>query len=140
MAKAQYETRTRTVEETVVVLTLTEDEANELRHVAGTSRRIALRGIYHALRVPSAPEPETSADTFELYGIVYEIGAVYRDAEGDHFDFKAELSAPGTPDNNDDGTPIGRFRGRYADGDPNKWGWSLREVVENHGPLTKVTT
>ncbi|MFE6493381.1 phiSA1p31-related protein [Streptomyces sp. NPDC057748] len=140
MAEAQYETRTRTVEETVVVLTLTEEEADELRQVAGMSSGYAMARVYRALTQPAAPEgATTAAETFEYKGITYEIGAIYRDAEGDHFDFRAELSAFDTPDCNADGTPIGRNRGQYADGKPNGWNWSLREVVENHGPLTKVT-
>ncbi|MFB7012929.1 MULTISPECIES: phiSA1p31-related protein [unclassified Streptomyces] len=139
MAEAQYETRTRTVEEKFVTLTLTEDEADELRQVAGVSSGYAMARVYRALTQPTAPEPEPSADTFSYQGTTYEMGAIYRDVEGDHFDFKAELSAFDTPDCNADGTPIGRYRGQYADGKPNGWNWSLREVVENHGPLTKVT-
>ncbi|CAM5405178.1 hypothetical protein SMICM304S_03452 [Streptomyces microflavus] len=37
MASAQYETRTETVEKTVVVLTLTEGEADALRDIVGAS-------------------------------------------------------------------------------------------------------
>ncbi|MGI5404163.1 phiSA1p31-related protein [Streptomyces sp. CA-135486] len=78
------------------------------------------------------------AKTFVYGGVSYEMGAVYRDREGDHFDFKAERSGPGTPDGQNDGTPQGRYRGPYADSKPNGWAWSLGEVVGHHGPLTKV--
>ncbi|MFB7188433.1 phiSA1p31-related protein [Streptomyces sp. NPDC056230] len=141
MAHAQYETRTRTVEEKFVVLTLTGDEARTLRSVLDGYSGPNSVAIYRALVRPTAARTATdeAGDTFEYEGITYEIGAIYRDADGDHFDFKAELSAPGTPDRNADGTPIGRFRGQRVGREPNNWNWSLREVVECHGPLTKVT-
>ncbi|GAA3018660.1 phiSA1p31-related protein [Streptomyces fulvorobeus] len=140
MASAQYETRTRTVEETIVVLRLTEDEADELRDeissAAGTGR---LCSVHRALSKPAPSEAKAPSDTFEYNGVTYEMGAVYQDADGDHFDFKAELSGPGMSGMANDRTPIGRFRGGYADGEPNDWGWTLGEVVDNHGPLTKVS-
>ncbi|MFE3144772.1 phiSA1p31-related protein [Streptomyces scopuliridis] len=132
MATAQYETRTRTVEETVVVLTLTEFEADELRRVVGAADGThTMVRIFGALEKPTPPAaPEPSADTFEYEGVTYELGAVYRDREGDHFKFEMPLSA--------DGTPGGRSR--YIDGSgfggPH---WTLAEVAGAYGPLTKVT-
>ncbi|MEV7855144.1 phiSA1p31-related protein [Streptomyces sp. NPDC088183] len=132
MAQAQYETRTRTVEETFVVLTLTEDEADELREVLGCHAVDALYRIYSALSKPVAPEPETSAYIFEHQGVAYEYGAMYRDTEGDHFEFDSVVSTDGT------NTPRGRLVSRFGDA-AGEWNWSLGEVVHGYGPLTKVT-
>jgi hypothetical protein len=134
MAEAQYETRTRTVEEKVVVLTLTEDDAEELRDIlGGFGGRLAER-IYRALTAPEAPAEAASAadgDTFEWSGIVYEYGILYRDDEGDYFEIRRVIDA--------DGTPVGRYRYGSPTAQPNDWAWTLGEVVHNHGPLTKVT-
>jgi hypothetical protein len=75
---------------------------------------------------------------FTYRGIAYEYGAEYRDREGDIFEFKAELSAPGTLDQNSDGTPIGRSRSDSPGSTPGRWVWSLAEAVNNYGPLRKV--
>ncbi|MGW1547486.1 phiSA1p31-related protein [Streptomyces sp. NPDC002346] len=134
MASAQYETRTRTVEERFVVLTLTEDEAEELREMAGgTSGRLAA-GIYRVLASPTAAEAATdeAGDTFTHSGITYEIGVLYHDTEGDYFEMRREIDA-------EDGTPVGRYRYCSPTAQPGDWAWTLAEVVHNHGPLTKVT-
>ncbi|MFE5093256.1 phiSA1p31-related protein [Streptomyces sp. NPDC056638] len=136
MAHAQYETRTRTVEETVVVLTLTEDEAEELAgrllYDADDSER--MREVVAALRTPAAPEtaPDQAGDTFDHNGITYEYGVLYRDPEGDYFEMRRETDAG-------DGTPVGRYRYLKPTAEPGEWSWTLAEVVGTHGPLTKVT-
>ncbi|MFE7398006.1 phiSA1p31-related protein [Streptomyces sp. NPDC057557] len=133
MAHAQYETRTRTVEEVVVVLTLTEDEADELHTVVGAADGTrAMVRILRALEKPGAPEVETWADTFEYSGVTYEYGALYRDIEDDFFEIRRVIDA-------DDGTPVGRYRYLKPTADPGDWTWTLAEVVGSHGPLTKVT-
>jgi hypothetical protein len=131
MAEAQYETRTRSVDEKVVVLTLTEDEARELRSVLDGYSGPNVGGIYRALARPGAAEAAADAATFEWEGIAYEYGALYRDGEGDYFETRREIDA--------DGTPVGRYRYVSPTAQPNDWAWTLAEVVANHGPLTKVT-
>ncbi|MFE6518850.1 phiSA1p31-related protein [Streptomyces sp. NPDC057748] len=130
MAEAQYETRTRTVEETVIVLKLTEDEADELRQVAGMSSGYAMARVYRALTQPAAPETETAAG-FEYAGEIYEYGIQYRDIDGDVFEFDSVLSTDGT------NTPRGRRV--YKSGERGDWIWSLAEVVDRCDHLTKVT-
>ncbi|MFD4699802.1 hypothetical protein [Streptomyces niveus] len=135
MATAQYETRSRTVEETVIVLTLTEDEADELRAVIGASdgTRAMLR-ILRAMQAPEAPEAETPADTFEHEGVAYLLGgALYRDNEGDHVEFHPSGLAA-------DGTPKARYRYGGPDCEAYDWTWSIGQAVREFGPLTKVTT
>lgn len=86
MAEAQYETRTRTVEEKVVILTLTEAEASELRKtVMYSDATEASRDIFDALSSPTTLEP--SADTFEYEGATYDLNGVYRDCDGDTWHF-----------------------------------------------------
>ncbi|MYW28341.1 phiSA1p31-related protein [Streptomyces sp. SID2119] len=129
MATAQYGTRTRTVEETVVVLTLTEDEADALEALVLGESGAVMERIYRALRQTEPPAP--AADTFEYDGVTYELGATYRDRVGDKFTFEAGTAGP-------DRTP----RGRFWDSDQGKFGdltWTLREVVSSWAPLTKVT-
>jgi hypothetical protein len=130
MASAQYETITRTVEETSVLLRLTEDEANELRMVVGkTISTPTLTSVYRALATPNASEPADEAtDTFEYAGVTYELGALYEDVENDRFEFGGGLAS--------NGSPRGRLVGRG--GDRGNWNWSLAEVAHNYGPLTKV--
>lgn len=130
MATAQYETRTETVEKTVVVLTLTEDEAEDLRSeisgAAGTGRLVS---VHRALTRPVNPPP--AADTFEYDGVTYELGVIYRDRTGDRFKFEAGTTGA-------DGTPQGRF----WDPDREAFGgleWTLRGVVACWAPLTKVS-
>ncbi|MFE5828703.1 phiSA1p31-related protein [Streptomyces sp. NPDC056508] len=132
MAHAQYETRTRTVEETVVVLTMSEDEADELRRIVNDNGDSpALYRVHAALQKPEPPKAEApSTNTFELDGVTYEIGVVYRDAEGDCFRFDAEISP--------DGSPYGRLGSRLSDTFGSQC-WTLREVAGGYGPLTKVT-
>lgn len=130
MVSAQYETRSRTVDETVVVLTLTEDEADELRTIVGkTIGTPTLTSVYRALATPNASEPADEAtDTFEYEGVAYELGALYEDAENDRFEFGNGLASNGSP------------RGRlvWRGGDRGNWNWSLAEAVHSYGPLTKV--
>ncbi|WP_097964567.1 phiSA1p31-related protein [Streptomyces sp. or20] len=129
MATAQYDNRTRTVEETVVVLTLTEHEAEALKDelilIHGSE---VVRQVLGALRRPTAKQSAPTADTFEYDGVTYELGATYRDTEGDRFTFERGTKS--------DGTPPGRLH--YADGSHGDTNWSLGEVVHNYGPLTKV--
>ncbi|MFG3244627.1 phiSA1p31-related protein [Streptomyces sp. NPDC048157] len=132
MATAQHETRTRTVEEKFVVLTLTEDEAGTLRSILDGYSGPNAMGIYRALAVPAAPKAETSADIFEYQGVAYEYGAMYRGPGGDHFEFDSVVSTDGTC------TPRGRLVSRSGDA-AGEWNWSLGEVVHGYGPLTKVT-
>ncbi|MEV7250251.1 phiSA1p31-related protein [Streptomyces cyaneofuscatus] len=127
MATAQYETRTRTVEETVVVLTLTEDEAKELReHI----ERVAVSGVvyrvYEALikSTPPAQQPAPAADTFEYDGVTYELNATYVDRDGDKWHF-ARI----------DGEVIGGGDHKPEDIDD---GCSL-DFIMDYRPLTKVT-
>ncbi|MFJ3588612.1 phiSA1p31-related protein [Streptomyces sp. NPDC090231] len=129
MAEAQYETRTKTVEETVVVLRLTEGEADTLRSILdgyGGPNSVSIRS---ALTKPTGPE--TAAATFEYGGVAYEYGQGYRDQDGDVFQFDTVLSGDGSE------TPRGRIL--YAGG-TGGWMWSLEEVVRGYGPLTKVTS
>jgi hypothetical protein len=79
---------------------------------------------------------ESAAFTYR--GIAYEYGAAYRDREGDIFEFKAELSRPGTADRESDGTPLGRTRSDQEEATFGQWAWSLAEVVRNYGPLQKI--
>ncbi|MFJ5103210.1 phiSA1p31-related protein [Streptomyces sp. NPDC088554] len=139
MATAQYDTRTRTAEETVVVLTLTEDEADELRHVVGAADGTrTMVHIFGALGKPAQPasleaagEKTYTPTVFTYGGVTYEMGAVYRDKEGDHFKFETPLSLT-------DNTPRGRIGNREGSsfGGPR---WTLAEVASDFGPLTKVT-
>lgn len=134
MAEAQYETRARTVDEKVVVLRLTEDEAEELRTVVGAAdgTREMVR-IFQALSNPSASgtTSDVTGDTFEWEGVAYEYGVLYRDGEGDYFEIRRVIDA--------DGTPVGRYRFVRPTAQPGDWAWTLAEVVANHGPLAKVT-
>ncbi|MFB7823838.1 phiSA1p31-related protein [Streptomyces hydrogenans] len=125
MARAQYETRTETVEKTVVVLELSEDEADDLRDLVaaadGTRRMVS---IFNALQKPEAPRAEESADTFEYDGVRYDLRVPYRDRDGDVWYFArfgdgVRAGIGRTPRNADDGDP---FR-----------------TAAGYGPLTKVT-
>ncbi|WP_228973431.1 phiSA1p31-related protein [Streptomyces sp. DH12] len=136
MATAQYETRTRTVEETVVVLELTEDEAAGLRGVLESLDYTGnLTSLLKALQGPEVPTP---TDTYTYDGVVYDLSAQYRDVEGDIWEFSTELSGPDTLDHMNDGTPLARFR-TGSSGFGRHWTFSLAEVTRNYGPLTKVT-
>jgi hypothetical protein len=116
MATAQYETRSRTVTETAVVLVLTEDEADDLRGLVGaadaTPNRVA---ILRALT-----EPSGSTDTFDYRGVTYEMGATYQDDTGDDWKFR---HTPG-------GLPVSTA-GSWSEGR------DLAYVVSEYGPLRK---
>lgn len=122
MATAQYETRTELVEKTLVVLELTEDEADELKDVVeeadGTRAMVA---ILRALRCPEAPKAAEPVNTYTYGGIVYELGAKYCDNTDDYWAF--ELNAAGEP------------RSTAASWES---GQSLQYAVDSYGPLTKV--
>ncbi|MFF1417593.1 phiSA1p31-related protein [Streptomyces sp. NPDC058280] len=105
MATAQYETRTRTM--------------------------VRIFGALEKPAPPAAPSPETLVDTFTYGGIAYEMGALYRDQDGDCFKFETPLSA-------EDDTPRGRIRNR--DGGFGGLAWTLAAVAGTFGPLTKVTS
>ncbi|MFB7012928.1 MULTISPECIES: phiSA1p31-related protein [unclassified Streptomyces] len=81
------------------------------------------------------PVDDTSKDIFGTTGFTYsgatyEYGARYRDRENDYFEFDSTLSTDGTR------TPRGRLVERDGS-DPGNWNWSLAEVVDRYGPLTK---
>lgn len=127
MATAQYDTRTRTVEETVVVLTLTEDEADALREVIGASTSASgiVYRVYGALAKPTQGEqPASAADTFEYDGVTYDLGATYVDRDNDTWHF-ARI----------DGEVIGGGGHKPEDIDD---GCSL-DFIMGYRPLTKVT-
>ncbi|MFD3952220.1 phiSA1p31-related protein [Streptomyces albidoflavus] len=131
MAKARYETASRTVEETSVVLTLTEEEAKELRRIVGEAESTpAGLSILSALTFATHAELPTAqpVDGFEYAGAMYEYGVVYEDQCGDRFEFDAKKA--------DDGTPRGRFV--RSGGRRSGWGWSLAEVVDECGPLRRI--
>lgn len=124
MAEAQYETCTRTVEETFVVLRLTEDEADTLRSILDGYSGPNSVSIRSALAKPATPE--TSADTTEYRGVTYDVAARYVDKDGDVWRFQRLAD--------------GVVRGRWTDG-PIAWHHAgLSEVVDEMGPLTKVTS
>ncbi|EHM24253.1 hypothetical protein SPW_7347 [Streptomyces sp. W007] len=128
MAEAQYETRTRTIEETVVVLTLTEDEAAWLRSSMDDYNGPNSTSIRNALMAPSPEQPAPAAETFEYDGVTYDLTKTYTDRDDDDWNFSPNLRGS-------DGSPLGRFRHRRDyEGD----GYTLAYVVEQFGPLTKV--
>lgn len=128
MAHAQYETRTKTVEETVVVLRLTEDEADTLRSILDGYSGPNSVSIRSALAKPTAPmEAATSGDTFEYAGVTYDLGAAYRDQEDDCWTFTGRCSPGGSP-----------YVTMYA-GSDNRFD-TLSRIVHAYGPLTKVTS
>ncbi|MEV7425191.1 phiSA1p31-related protein [Streptomyces sp. NPDC091212] len=126
MAEAQYETRTRTVEETVIVLTLTEDEADALKEelilISGSE---VVRRMLGALRRPAAEQPAPSADTFEHDGVTCDLNARYRDRDGDVWRFERR--------------PDGSVRGSWYGTDIGDYHSLLSDVATECGPLTKVT-
>lgn len=127
MATAQYETRTRTVEETVVVLTLTEDEADELRKVVGAADGTrTMVCILRAIGAPGVPNPETSADTYQYNGMTYDLTERYRDCEGDEWSFTGRRSAEGVPH-------VTMYEGSDNTAD------TIVSIARGYGPLTKVT-
>lgn len=135
MAEARYETTSRTVEETSVVLTLTEEEAKELRRIVGESESTpASLSILSALTFATHAAPTAQPfDGFEYAGAMYEYGVVYEDQSGDRFEFDAKKA--------DDGTPRGRlvYYGGYDEcGDYGQWNWSLAEAVDDYGPLCRI--
>ncbi|MFD3361588.1 phiSA1p31-related protein [Streptomyces albidoflavus] len=139
MAEARYETTSRTVEETSVVLTLTEEETKELRRIVGESESTPaglsiLSALTHATHA-ELPSRQPS-DGFEYEGGLYEYGVVYEDKSGDRFEFDAKKA--------DDGTPRGRlvYYGGYDEcggyDDYGRWNWSLAEAVDDYGPLRRI--
>ncbi|WP_406324054.1 phiSA1p31-related protein [Streptomyces niveus] len=129
MATAQYETRSRTVEETVVVLTLTEDEADELREIVGNADgSLALERVYRALASPAAPEAdaEASTDTYEYDGVTYDLSARYRDCEGDEWTFTGQRNIVGHP-------CVTMYEGSDNTAD------TIVSIARGYGPLTEVT-
>ncbi|MET9959293.1 phiSA1p31-related protein [Streptomyces sp. NPDC006326] len=118
MATAEYETTTRTVEETLVVLKLTEDEADELCEIVGaadgTRRAVA---ILQALQRPEAPKPST---TYTYRGETYDMGATYLDDSGDPWIFG--LNSAGEPRALNGSWSVGR---------------SLQYAVDEYGPMRK---
>lgn len=129
MASAQYETRTRTVEETLVVLTLTEEEADELRTVVGDADgSLVLGRVYRALTSPASPEPAAAegGDTFDYNGVTYNLSAAYRDREDDEWTFTGRRNEHDVP-----------YVTMYAGSD--NTADNLVSIARNYGPLTKVT-
>ncbi|WP_329168345.1 phiSA1p31-related protein [Streptomyces sp. NBC_01267] len=76
------------------------------------------------------PVDDEPADGFEYNGETYEYGVLYRDREGDRFEFDSVLFTDGT------NTPRGRLT--FADGTRGYWSWGLAEVVNGYGPLKKI--
>lgn len=79
--------------------------------------------------------------TFTHDGITYDLTAEYRDSSGDVWQFSRDkVSGPDTEDNNDDGTPLARYRySSSLDFAGRAWAWSLAEAVRAWSPLTKIT-
>ncbi|MFE7624280.1 phiSA1p31-related protein [Streptomyces sp. NPDC057509] len=129
MATAQYDTRTRMVEETVVVLTLTEEEADALKDFIGASTdgtRVMMR-VFEALAKPTQPEqPAPAADTFEYDGVTYDLATRYHDRDGDVWRFERR--------------PDGAVRGRLSDDPIGDHNIPLGEAVDRFGPMKKVTS
>ncbi|WNI28623.1 phiSA1p31-related protein [Streptomyces sp. ITFR-6] len=126
MAEAQYEIRTETVEKTVVVLTLTEDEASSLKGVLeALDYTGCLTSLLASLTKPTAPE--TSADTFEYGGVTYDLHAAYIDQEDDTWTFTGRRTDGGDP-------YVTMYAGRDNRGD------TLSSIVHGYGPLEKVTS
>ncbi|MER7922145.1 phiSA1p31-related protein [Streptomyces sp. NPDC096057] len=116
MATAQYETRSRTVTETAVVLVLTEDEADDLRALITASASTPSRvSILEALTSPTG-----STDTFDFQGTTYEMGVWYQDDGGDDWTFR----------HSPDGLPV-------STADSWSEGRTLAYVVQEYGPLRK---
>ncbi|GGY88867.1 hypothetical protein CP967_31310 [Streptomyces nitrosporeus] len=129
MATAQYDTRTRTLEETVIVLTLTQDEADELREVlASDASTRATVCILDALTRPTQPEQSApAADTYtSAAGITYDLSASYRDRGGDVWEFTGKRTVHS-------GRPFVTYTG-YMDNDD-----TVDDIEANWGPLVKVT-
>ncbi|WP_326812128.1 phiSA1p31-related protein [Streptomyces scopuliridis] len=127
MASAQYETRTRTVEEKIVVLTLTEDEARALWEVVGEADGTpTMTRIYRALGSPG-DSTATPDDTYEYDGVSYNLYATYRDREGDEWTFTGRRNENGVP-----------YVTMYP-GSDNTFD-TIGSVVRLYAPLTKVTT
>ncbi|MYY03090.1 MULTISPECIES: phiSA1p31-related protein [unclassified Streptomyces] len=125
MAEAQYETRTRTVEETFVVLRLTEDEAEELagRLLYDAADSDCMQRLLEALRHPVSPAPP--ADTFEYGGVMYDLSAKYRDTEADVWSFTGRRDPEGIP-------YVTMYEGSNNTAD------TIVSVNRGWGPLTKV--
>ncbi|MFD6363483.1 phiSA1p31-related protein [Streptomyces roseolus] len=123
MAHAQYETRTETVETTVVVLELSEDEADELRRLVNDNGDSPeLYRVHEALRKPEAPQP---TNTYTVDGITYDLDAKYRDREDEVWEFTGRTAQ--------NGEPYVTFMGNVDNID------TISEIEESWGPLTKVT-
>jgi hypothetical protein len=126
MATAQYETRTRTLEETLVVLTLSEDEADELRALIDRAdNRGVLSDLRDALRAPAA------GDLYNHDGITYDLTAKYQDQDGDYWTFRRYDDEVRGYCGRDIHRDYSSLIGPYSD--------TLAEAVRSYGPLTKVT-
>ncbi|MER6485706.1 phiSA1p31-related protein [Streptomyces virginiae] len=122
MASAQYETATRTVEETLVVLKLTEDEADALREIVGASDGTRLHvGILKALEQIGHGADGTYTPTVKAY----DLSAAYRDRSGDVWTFTGRR-AP-------DGEPYVTYTDTASNTD------RITDIEREWGPLTKVT-
>ncbi|MEW1551394.1 phiSA1p31-related protein [Streptomyces tsukubensis] len=124
MAEAHVETMN------VVVLTLTEDEAGELRALVGASdatpARVRIVTALNGVRKPQADESASPADTVEYDGRTYDLTARYKDSDGDVWRFRRRLGG-GTEGH------LARWRADTWDGAS-----SLEFVVQTFGPLTRV--
>ncbi|MEU1074329.1 MULTISPECIES: phiSA1p31-related protein [unclassified Streptomyces] len=123
MATAQYETRSRTVEETVVVLTVSEDEADELRKLIDDTRwGHGLHNVREALNVPKPPALGTMyADG---RGNAYDLMEAYRDTNGDVWSFTGRCDSAGVP--------RVTMSGNLGNTD------TITEIEADWGPLRKV--
>ncbi|WP_030997544.1 phiSA1p31-related protein [Streptomyces sp. NRRL F-5630] len=125
MASAAYETTTRTIEETTVVLRLTEHEADELRVLVGESDATRVRlNILQALQEITSPVAATASDTVEYDGKTYELGARYRDVDGDVWEFRRNEG--------------GQVEGRYSTAYPWSDDYYPGYVERTFGPLAKL--
>ncbi|WP_369147084.1 phiSA1p31-related protein [Streptomyces sp. R44] len=122
MAHAQYETRTRTVEETVVVLEISENDADELRAIVGAADGTrAMVRVFQALEAIGAP---MKSETYAT-GSTYELNAKYRDRSGDVWEFTGKRSQSGEP--------YVTYTGFMDNED------TISEIEREWGPLVKVT-
>ncbi|KPC89913.1 hypothetical protein ADL27_38530 [Streptomyces sp. NRRL F-6602] len=105
MASATYETTTRTIEETTVVLRLTEGEASSLKGVLDALDYTGtLTSLRDALTNPRPTVAATASDTVEYDGKTYELSAKYRDVDGDTWEFRRDA---------EDGQVEGRLVGQH---------------------------
>lgn len=127
MAHAQRETRTRTVEETVVVLTISEDEADSLRLLIDRhDTRGALSETRAALESPGTTDPGTTAIH---NAVTYDLRAQYRDTDGDVWVLRRSPSDPRV------------IQAQIVPAFDDDWDvYTLQRVADQYGPLVQVSS